>query len=608
MATMIMAPGADATAGNDKASPVAAANRLPTVLCCMCGIGIRPNPTGMCAQCIHSQIDITEGIGKNLTIYQCRGCKRFLRPPWVAADLESRELLAICLRKISGLKNVKLIDATWIWTEPHSRRLKLRLTVQKEVANGAIIQQAFVVEFVVRNQQCDTCQASFTNNTWKAVVQVRQRVDHKRTFFYLEQLILKHNAHANCGKVETLRDGMDFFFTERSQAAKFVDFLENVVPVKVKHSKKLISADNHSNTFNFSFTYLVTVAPVCKNDLVLLPKRLAAELGSMPRLCLVQRVTDALHLVDPLTAQTAELSADRYWRHEFPPLLGSGRLASFVALGAEPLPEARLPAAPPRARQRRARRAAVTLAREDDLGSNDRQSTATTHLGHLIRAGDTLLCYDLTAANLAEDAGDALAGAGGGSETAVPDVVVVQKCYGGDSGDGGGSSGGNGGGSGGISGRQRAWRLRELEKEEVEEIGRREAAAVETDYERFLQQLEADKEMRQQVNLYRRPAAGAGTAFGTRGVAAASALGTGASAMETGEDGGGSEADVEEVRLEELLDDLMLDDTSAPPDDASAAASAASAAADGAAAVFAAGAAPAPSQVWQGFGEDDPDL
>ena len=33
-------------------------------------------------------------------------------------------------------------------------------------------------------------------------MQVRQHVEHKRTFFYLEQLILKHNADANCLSVK----------------------------------------------------------------------------------------------------------------------------------------------------------------------------------------------------------------------------------------------------------------------------------------------------------------------------------------------------------------------------------------------------------------------
>jgi len=38
------------------------------------------------------------------------------------------------------------VDAGFIWTEPHSRRLKLKLTIQAEVLNGAILQQTFVVE------------------------------------------------------------------------------------------------------------------------------------------------------------------------------------------------------------------------------------------------------------------------------------------------------------------------------------------------------------------------------------------------------------------------------------------------------------------------------
>lgn len=32
--------------------------------------------------------------------------------------------------------------------------------------------------------------------------QVRQRVDHKRTFLHLEQLILKHNAHAQALQIQ----------------------------------------------------------------------------------------------------------------------------------------------------------------------------------------------------------------------------------------------------------------------------------------------------------------------------------------------------------------------------------------------------------------------
>ena len=43
--------------------------------------------------------------------------------------------------------------------------------------------------------QCADCKKQFTPHTWNALVQVRQKVDHKRTLYHLEQLILKYGAH-----------------------------------------------------------------------------------------------------------------------------------------------------------------------------------------------------------------------------------------------------------------------------------------------------------------------------------------------------------------------------------------------------------------------------
>jgi len=68
---------------------------------------------------------------------------------------------------------VKLVDAGFIWTEPHSKRLKVKLTIQAEVFNGAILQQTFVVEYVVENNMCLDCTRSNANpNTWTACAQV----------------------------------------------------------------------------------------------------------------------------------------------------------------------------------------------------------------------------------------------------------------------------------------------------------------------------------------------------------------------------------------------------------------------------------------------------
>lgn len=68
---------------------------------------------------------------------------------------------------------VKLVDAGFIWTEPHSKRLKLKLAVQAEVFNGAILQQTFVVDITVENNMCLDCNRHNANpNSWIACAQV----------------------------------------------------------------------------------------------------------------------------------------------------------------------------------------------------------------------------------------------------------------------------------------------------------------------------------------------------------------------------------------------------------------------------------------------------
>lgn len=110
----VVPPAAAVAAPTDGLAPPPAPKtekQMPTVLCCMCSLPIPPNPTSMCVLCIRTRVDITEGIATNLTIHQCRGCQRYLRPPWVEAKLESRELMAVCLRKVSfpWLRSVQVV-------------------------------------------------------------------------------------------------------------------------------------------------------------------------------------------------------------------------------------------------------------------------------------------------------------------------------------------------------------------------------------------------------------------------------------------------------------------------------------------------------------------
>nr|KAG5697626.1 hypothetical protein BaRGS_011175 [Batillaria attramentaria] len=156
----------------------------------------------------------------------------------------------------------------FVWTEPHSQRIKVKLTIQKEVVNGAVLQQVFVVEFVVQSHMCDACHRVEAKDFWRAVVQVRQKAEHKKTFFYLEQMILKHRAHNNTVNIKPQADGLDFFFSKQDDARNMVQFLMAVVPCRFSTAKELVSHDPRNNTYNYKHTFSVEIVPICKHLLV----------------------------------------------------------------------------------------------------------------------------------------------------------------------------------------------------------------------------------------------------------------------------------------------------------------------------------------------------
>jgi len=179
-----------------------------------------------------------------------------------------------------GLNKVRLIDAGFVWTEPHSKRVKVKLTIQKEVFASTILQQAFVVEFIIASQVCETCHRTEAKDTWRAVVQVRQKVSHKRTFFFLEQLILKHGIHKGTTNIREVPDGLDFYFAQRNQSVKLNEFLQSVIPTRSKTSLELVGYDEHTSTATYKSTISTEIAPICKDDIVCVPQKLRNSLGS----------------------------------------------------------------------------------------------------------------------------------------------------------------------------------------------------------------------------------------------------------------------------------------------------------------------------------------
>jgi len=455
--------------------------RNVTILCCHCGTAFSASTTGtnICLKCLSSQVDITGGITKEGILEFCRKCNRYLRPPWVHADLESKQLLDICLKKIRGLNKVKLIDAAFIWTEPHSRRVKVKLTVQSEVMNNAIIQQSVVSEFTINYLQCPDCKKEFTPHTWKAKVQVRQKVDHKKTFYFLEQLILKHGMHDKMIKVEEVIGGVDFFFKEKGHAIKFVEFLQTLFPVKAKQSKQLISQNEQNSTYNFTFSFSIDIPRVCKDDLVILKSKFAGSLGGCGKLLLCTKVASVIQFIDIVNMKVLEITGQQYFQHEgdMKIIPSKGNLSEFMVFDVD-YPESKNQSLS--FVQSKFKASTASIGRVTDWENFE----VKTHLGDVLTDGSSVMAYDLTSMSLSGENDDLV------SLGNLPDVIIVKKIY-----------------PERKKNKKRIWKLKHLAKEERGQNHIHKANVQkdrdEKDYQDFLLDVEVDPELRAHMNLYK---------------------------------------------------------------------------------------------------------
>lgn len=430
----------------------------------------------MCVGCLRSRVDITEGIAKQVSLYFCKGCERYQQAQgqWVNAALESRELLTLCLKKLKGLDDVRLIDANFVWTEPHSKRIKVKLSIQKEVFNGAILQQIFVVEYVVNRHMCEACHRVEAKDYWNAITQVRQRVPHKKTFYYLEQLLLKCKSPFKYTSIKSVGDGLDFFFDKKDDARKLADYLCTVVPCRFVTSQRLISQDIHSNTYNYKSTYSVEIVPICKDDIVVLPPQLAKSLGNIGQVCIVLRVTNQIYLIDPFSLKTAEVSSQVYFKTPFNAIASVKNLVPYTIMEVD------------RIHQEKTRLhghysekhtlADVWVVKSSELGITD-PIHCKTHLGHLLKPLDEVLAFDLKNSNINDSHFDKMQEKSNSTEI---DVIIIKKFY----------------GSRAERKMQRAWKLRRMAIDEQSDGNN-------GDFEEFIEDLEEDPVSRQGVNIYK---------------------------------------------------------------------------------------------------------
>ena len=436
----------------------------PRIKCCICELLIESNPSNMCANCIRAHVDITQGMQKEYIIVYCPECCRYHQPPkyWGKAELESRELMTLCLKKIKSLSKYHLVDAAFLWTEPHSKRLKLRITLQKEIFANTVIQQTANVDYEVVWQQCPTCQRVATGQPqWDAVVQLRQKVAHRRTFLFLEQVILKHRMHEDVTRIDTHPDGLDFFYAHKSHAMSFVDFISSHAPVVRRDAVQLVSHDSKSNTAVQHHTFSLEICPLCREDLVLLPPTFYTKLGGLGPLVVVLKVFSSIVFLDPKTLQAGEITGTLYWKRPFSPLLDSRRMTDFYVIDTEPTGVV----------NGKYHQALVTVCLASEVGEG-REWIVQTHLGGILNPGDYAKGYIVEHCNVNNGDTDSY------KEDMLQDVVLVRKHF-------------------PNQARRRGLRKWKLQKMDVAD------QRIDEERAEFEDEVERDSELRRDVPIYR---------------------------------------------------------------------------------------------------------
>ena len=163
------------------------------VVCCLCAKTIVPNAVTMCPDCIRAETTITRDIPNECDLFQCPVCEKFniIREKWIRHDFESNGLMSLCLKKIPALERAKILDARWIWTEPHSKRLKVCVDIEKESLEKVTIRQRVTVTFILKSKQCKECVHEQTAHNWGALVQIRQKgMQSRNSIVSLEQMLI----------------------------------------------------------------------------------------------------------------------------------------------------------------------------------------------------------------------------------------------------------------------------------------------------------------------------------------------------------------------------------------------------------------------------------
>ncbi|KAJ8606629.1 hypothetical protein CTAYLR_008389 [Chrysophaeum taylorii] len=349
-----------------------------TILCPECGAPtVAREESVLCLSCAASE-DWRRPLQQHIARYpkvvsfvRCPGCERVLvsdpnkKPQWGPGDHDSDELLGLLLRRvkaallgkravgaIEGMSRalaggeLQLEDARFVWTEPHSRRVKLEVVVaHKPAARTTAAAARFhecEIEFYEERRRCEDClgeqkhrgrKMGQSGGEFAARVQVRaKRLDGgsggARTLGALEDSLrdTSANATATAARRVAKNHGFDVEFAAQREAAKFLTDLRRLgrAPLKFEDAtKKLVTHDEHTNTSDWQRTTLVYVPPIDKHDLVV---------DDVNVFSLVLNVRASIRLVDVTGRSERDVTADQYFRKPFDAILSTANMLDFTVV------------------------------------------------------------------------------------------------------------------------------------------------------------------------------------------------------------------------------------------------------------------------------------
>jgi nonsense-mediated mRNA decay protein 3 len=107
--------------------------------------------------------------------------------------------------------------------------------------------------------------------------------------------------------------------------------------IRYKTSERLISHDEQNNAYNYKFTFSVEIAPVCRDDLICLPTKVAQHCGNISPLVICWKISNIIHVIDPWTLQTSEITGQVFWSTPFRGISTHKQLIEYTVLDVTPL-------------------------------------------------------------------------------------------------------------------------------------------------------------------------------------------------------------------------------------------------------------------------------